>query len=66
MHAWLLRVWNDEEAFKGLVRALTKFVMTYGGFLAPLFVDSKAAWYAGPFFAALGVSIPTKPLAPKS
>lgn len=65
MKAWFLRVWNDEEAFKGLVRASGKFVLTYVGFLAPLFVDSKAAWYLGPLFAAVGVSVPTKPLAPK-
>lgn len=65
MHAWLLRVWNDEEAFKTLFRLVTKYAITVAGFYAPLLVDSKVAWALGPLLAAAGANIPTRPLAPK-
>lgn len=66
MGTWLKRVWTDEEAFKTFTRKVGQFALVMLGAYAPLLVDSKYAWYAGPALMAFGISIPSKPLAPKA
>lgn len=67
MGAWLSRVWNDEEAFKALCRRLYAVGLTAAGIIVPQLVDlGKGGWWVSLLAPVIGLSIPTKPIAPKA
>lgn len=66
MKAWFSRVWNDEDAFAALMRRCYSFALVAGGLMLPKFIDSPTLWWLAPLAAAAGVSIPSKPIAPKA
>lgn len=73
MHAWFDRVWNDEEAFKGLIRALIRWgggafgaILAMGWVPPGLSESGTETWKAGLAMMALFFGLPSKPLDPKA